>query len=346
MTTIRDELRQLRPYAEQARDVPVCLDRNEGRADVYEPSLGRPDIPLNLYPDSNAQALLDAVSSRLGIEPGTVMVGNGSSELIDLLIRTYGGPGRRVMAFEPTFAMYKIHAMTQGTAYVGYPLQTDRPYDKDVLVDAITTNRPDIVFLCSPNNPTGQTLDPDDALWIARSVDALVVLDEAYIEFSDLESLSARAVSTENLVVLRTFSKAYGLAAARIGYMTGPQDVIENVKKVAAPFRINALSQALALEAYTRTDEVMARVRVTVSERERVYRELTGMGVDVAPSQGNFLFVRAPGTDLGQTLLEQGVLIRTLDRKHGLYRITIGREDENDALLGAIREVHDEHQNR
>jgi histidinol-phosphate aminotransferase len=342
MTPIRDELRDLEPYAEQDRDVPVCLDRNEGRADIYEPSLACPGISLNLYPDSDAQALLEAVSSRLGIDTGTIMAGNGSSELIDLLIRTYGGPGRMVMAFEPTFAMYRIHAMTQGTRYTGYPVETDRPYDKDVLMDGIRTNKPDIVFLCSPNNPTGQTLDPDDVLGIASATDALVVLDEAYVEFSDLESLSARAVETDNLVVLRTFSKAYGLAAARIGYMTGPKGVISNVRKVAAPFRINALSQALALEAYKRSDEVESRVKVTVSERGRVYEKLLDMGYDVSPSQGNFLFVRAPGSDLGTRLLALGVLIRTLQPKEGLYRITIGREDENDALLGAIKEINDD----
>ncbi len=201
----------IKPYQEMMSHATTQLDKNEGTITLFKDASFIEDIDLSKYPESSGQSLRKALANRHGIKETTIMIGNGSSELIDLLIKTYASEGQSVMAFEPTFSMYRIYAETHGVSYVGIDTKDDFVMDVDQMIEEANKISPAIIFLCSPNNPTGAII-PDDIQRLVSSTKALVVLDEAYIEFSKVgRSFLADATKASNLVVLRTFSKAYGL---------------------------------------------------------------------------------------------------------------------------------------
>jgi histidinol-phosphate aminotransferase len=303
---------------------------------------------LNLYPDGSAFTLHEALAARYGVAPAEIFVGNGSNELIELLVRTFVLDGEEVLASAQSFVAYKLAAQAHGRTLVEAPMRARFHYDLDAL-KKLLTRKTKVVFLANPDNPTGTWFLEKDLLPFldAAPKDTLVVLDEAYAEYVDApgyqDSLALRR-KYPNLVVLRTFSKIYGLAGLRVGYGLARPELVEFIDRVRAPFNVNAVAQAAAAAALA-DDEHLQRSRALVlEERPFLAAGLAELGATVVPSQGNFLladFAGRPGKALFEDLLREGVVVRPM----GGYgyptaqRITVGTRAENARCLAAIGKV-------
>ncbi|PWW62150.1 histidinol-phosphate transaminase [Actinokineospora spheciospongiae] len=301
---------------------------------------------VNRYPDSGAAELVAALSARLDVPGSHVSVGCGSVTLCQQLIQATCTAEDEVVFPWRSFEAYPIITQVVGAQQVRVPLTPDHALDVDAMVAAITP-RTRLVFVCTPNNPTGTALTAAelDRFIAAAPADALVVIDEAYREFVDDESVpdgvelakAAWAAGRDNVAVLRTFSKAYGLAGLRVGYLVAPPAVIEVVRKVFVPFGVNALAQAAALASLRAEDELLARCRDIVAERTRVRTELLALGYDVPPTQANFVWL--PLADRTQAFnehcMEHKIVVRAFPGDGA--RVTISTPEENDQFLEAAR---------
>jgi len=341
----RPELLAMAPYSSARMEAgagDIWLNANES---PWNPiALGR----INRYPEPQPQPLLASLGDLYGVDPSRLFVGRGSDEPIDLLTRAFCRAGMdSVLIAPPTFGMYAVAAQIQGAKVRGVPLRMDQGFAFDVeavlaAVDAHTR----IVYACTPNNPTGNSTDPTVLLTLAERLRdrALLVVDEAYIEFSARESLSTRAGKPDNLVVLRTLSKAHGLAGVRIGAAIAAPEVIGLLRRIMAPYplpepSIDAAMKALSWEASQLTRARIAQVR---TERERLRTALSQRdGVrEVLPSDANFLAVRFDDPERRYAqLAAAGIIVRKLMKYPGLadaLRISIGTTDENNAVLAAL----------
>jgi histidinol-phosphate aminotransferase len=303
---------------------------------------------VHLYPDGSAFFLRNALAAKLGVTPAEVFVGNGSNELIELLVRTFVLDGEEVLASAQSFIAYKLAAQAHGRRLVEAPMRERFFYDLDAL-RKLMSRRTKVVFLANPDNPTGTWFPERDLVSFldATPRETLVVLDEAYVEFVDApgfqDALALRR-KYPNLVVLRTFSKIHGLAGLRLGYGLARPDVVDYVDRVRAPFNVNLVAQAAGVAALG-DDEHVERTRALV-RKERPFLEegLRGLGATVAPSQGNFLladFPGRPGKELFEALLREGVVVRPMGG-YGFptaQRITVGLRAENEKCLAALRRV-------
>ncbi|HJZ88170.1 MAG TPA: histidinol-phosphate transaminase [Polyangia bacterium] len=301
---------------------------------------------LHRYPDGSASALRSALATRHGVTVDEIVVGNGSAELIELLVRTFCAPGSEdeVLTGRPSFAIYELEAQAHGVRHVGVPLDAELRYDVSGLLAAASA-RTKICFIANPNNPTGTYMPAPDLSRLARELPEHVILavDEAYFEYATApdypDSLALRGLR-ERLLGLRTFSKAYGLAGLRVGYMVGPPKLAQYVQRVRPAFNVNSLAQVAALAAM-RDDDQVARSRGVTSEGLAfLKRELGQLGIKVWPTQANFVFVDV-GRDaraVYQALLQRGVIVRPIGGPHNL-RITAGLPAENERLLRALKEV-------
>lgn len=303
---------------------------------------------VNLYPDGSAFALHQALAAHLQVSPSEVFVGNGSNELIELLVRTFVLDGEEVLASAQSFIAYKLAASAHGRTFMEAPMKARFHYDLDAL-KKLLTRKTKVVFLANPDNPTGTWFTQGDLLPFldAAPKDTLVVLDEAYAEYVDApgyqDSLALRK-KYPNLVVLRTFSKIYGLAGLRVGYGLARPDLVEYIDRVRAPFNVNHLAQAAAVAALGDRDHV-ARSRALVLEQRPVLAAgLSEMGATVVPSQGNFLLADFPGRQgkvLFEELLREGIIARPVGG-YGFpaaLRITVGLPRENERCLAALEKV-------
>ncbi|WP_109125655.1 histidinol-phosphate transaminase [Dyella sp. C11] len=341
----RAEIRALQPYSSarmEANGGRVMLNANES---AWAPP-GGDALACNRYPDPQPAALVDALARLYGVRSSQLLVGRGSDEAIDLLVRAFCRAGEDAIAIQPpTFGMYAVSAHIQNAAVITVPLRKDFTLDVESLLAAITP-AVKLVFVCTPNNPTGQLVPRRDVERLAQALTdrALLVVDEAYIEFSDAPSATSLVNQYENLAVLRTLSKAWALAGARIGTLVANDDVIALLRRIMAPYPLPRPCVALALEALCDAGQASARAHVTVvrGERERVARELMNApGVkEVLPSHANFLAVRFD--DAGATyqrLLGAGIVVRDIHRYPQLgdaLRITIGTPEENDRVLNVL----------
>lgn len=334
----RQNIRSLTAY--EAKEIPcrVKLDANES---PIAPSLTLdPKLlsQLNRYPDPQGTTLKKALAKEHGVKPDQLLLGNGSDEIISYLIATFGGP---VLYPVPTFSMYGITAQTLGEPGIGIPLQTDMQLDQRKMVAAIRKLAPKLIFLSTPNNPTGNTFQRDSIEEIIRISGGIVVVDEAYQPFSREKSFIPDIKRFPRLAVLRTFSKI-GLAALRLGYLVADSGLITEVNKVRLPYNVNALSQALVLASLRQKNETRAVVKEIVSEREKMAKELRGMpGIDVVPSDANFILLRMLNADaVHSALIAAGILVRNLGSAvPNALRVTIGTPKENAAFLAALRKI-------
>lgn len=286
---------------------------------------------VNRYPDMGAAELRAALAAHLGVTPDQVAVGTGSSALCQQLVTAAAGPGDEVVFPWRSFEAYPIFAQIAGATPVAVPLTEDHRVDLPALAAAVT-GRTKLIFVCNPNNPTGTTITSDDfeAFMDAVPADVLVALDEAYFEYNRADDTPvATEVITRypNVVGLRTFSKAYGLAGARVGYAFGPEAVIAALNKVAVPFSVSSVAQVGALASLAAQDELRERIDVTVAERSRVVEKL-----GLAESQANFVWLPGAGQDLASRLAAEGVLVRVFPEG---IRVTVTNKAETDALLEA-----------
>ncbi|HEY2301052.1 MAG TPA: histidinol-phosphate transaminase [Acidimicrobiales bacterium] len=296
------------------------------------------------YPDRAAWELRAALADLHGVRPDQVFCANGSNEVLQSLCLAYGGAGRRVATFEPTYALHAHIAHLTGTGVVESERREDFGLDLPSVEAVLGAVQPSITFLCSPNNPTGMA---ESLLTVQRVLDAapgLVVVDEAYGQFADWSALEL-IDDDRPLVVSRTYSKTWSMAAARLGYLIGPAAVIASLERVALPYHLDALKQAAGRLALRFVPAMEQRVAVLVGERERLSAALRGLPVTVWPSQANFVLWRPEGrkgAEVWQGLVERSVLVRDCSswpRLTNCLRVTVGTPGENDRFLAALSEV-------
>jgi histidinol-phosphate aminotransferase len=341
----RPELLRLQPYS-SAR-----MEASEGRVWLNANELPWPQpglVALNRYPEPQPAELLAAMSALYGVEAERILVGRGSDEAIDLLTRAFCAAGAsNIIVSPPTFGMYAVAARIQGAAVREVPLRHGAGYAYDtegVLAQVSTQTR--IVYLCNPNNPTGNAFDLSVVEHMAEALRgrALLVVDEAYAEFSDIASAKSLLPRFDNLVVLRTLSKAHGLAGARIGVAIADASIIELLRRIMPPYPLpsSCIQAALAALQPGALQQTRERIALIASERERLRAALVGVTAvtGVLPSSANFLTVRWRDAEAGYAMLSRaGVIVRSLRKYPGLedaLRISIGSREENDAVLAAL----------
>ncbi|MPY36035.1 histidinol-phosphate transaminase [Streptomyces adustus] len=354
---VRDELRGQSPYGAPQLDVPVRLNTNENPYPLPEVLVERitervraAARDLNRYPDRDAvelrtklaEYLTDTAGHRVGLE--NVWAANGSNEVIQQLLQTFGGPGRTAIGFEPSYSMHALIARGTGTGWISGPRGADFTIDLAAAERAIAENRPDVVFITTPNNPTGNAVPPETVLALYEAAQAakpsVVVVDEAYVEFSHGASLLPLLEGRPHLVVSRTMSKAFGAAGLRLGYLAAHPAVVDAVQLVRLPYHLSAVTQATALAALEHTGTLLKYVERLKEERDRLVRELRAIGYEVTESDANFVqFGRFEDAHaVWRKILEHGVLVRD-NGVPGWLRVTAGTPQENDAFLDAVREV-------
>ncbi|MFO1282043.1 MAG: histidinol-phosphate transaminase [Burkholderiales bacterium] len=302
------------------------------------------EAPLHRYPDGAADAVKAALARALPIPSrAAICVGSGSDELIQIITTAVAAPGATMLAPEPTFVMYRIYAGLAHLRAVGVPLRADLTVDEPALLAAIARERPALVWLASPNNPTARVVPLATIERVLAAAPGLVVVDEAYADFAGV-TLLPRVLEFPNLVVLRTLSKV-GLAGVRLGYAVGHPAWIAEFDKVRSPYNVNSLTQAIVPVVLAASDVLARQVAAILRERERLADALGGLpGTVVSPSDANFLVVRvADAPAVAAALRARGILVKNLHGGHPLtancLRITVGTPTENDALISAMREA-------
>lgn len=305
---------------------------------------------LNRYPDAYARQLRKALADRHGVDMEQVVVGNGSAELVLLAGQAFLDPGATIVHADPSFAIYPHLAQAAGAEAIAVPLADDGGHDLAAMAAAVD-ERTRLVLICNPNNPTGVYRSADEVIAFIDALpdDLAILVDEAYFDFVDLPDagrVMTDARRRENVLVTRTFSKAHGLCALRVGYGIGSHGWAAAIEKVRQPFNTNGLAQAAALESLRHTSPLAKRVAETIAERRRVEAALTDLGVPFTPSRANFILLDANSDEaaLHEDLLRRGVIARRGSALGvpGKLRVTIGAPQENDAFLAALNEVRDQ----
>jgi len=347
---IKPEVRALRAYTLSPHRASVKLNQNENPWDaparIKEEVLRRfAARNWSRYPDFIPTSLHECLAQFAGWKPDGILAGNGSNELIQAVLMVTMASGKRVLISEPTFMLYRQVATVLGGDVETVLLTPDLKYDSEALLNTVEARQPDVTIICSPNNPTGCVIDEAALRSILRASRGLVVVDEAYHEFAE-HSVVPLLHEHENLVVLRTFSKAMAFAALRVGYLLAAPDLVREIGKALLPYNLNAFSQIaaeVAMENYER--ELHPLVKQIIAERARVFAALSGMdGLNPVPSLANFLIVKS-ATDPKRVfteLLKHDILIRDVTGYPMLgeyFRFSVGTPDENDRLLKAIHEI-------
>ncbi|SEO97033.1 histidinol-phosphate transaminase [Trujillonella endophytica] len=356
---LRPELRGKTPYGAPQLKVAHRLNTNENPyplppellADLAT-ALAEASVELNRYPDRDAVALRTDLAAYLTrtagdrVGPEQVWAANGSNEVLQQLLQAFGGAGRTALGFTPSYSMHPIIAAGTGTAWIDGHRRADFTIDADAAVAQVRELRPDVVFVTSPNNPTGTAVEPATVEALYAATQGMVVVDEAYAEFARLGTPSALALLPDRprLVVSRTMSKAFGMAGLRLGYLAADPAVVDALQLVRLPYHLSALTQAAARAALAHTDALLATVDAVKAERDRIVAELPRLGLTSVPSDANFvLFGRfADARAAWQALLDHDVLVRDVGIP-GWLRVTAGTPAETEAFLTALGEVAPAH---
>ena len=346
---VRPEIRALSAYAIPKGEGMIKLDAMENPYALPDAARARvasalAQTPINRYPDGGADAVRGTLRSALGISASLgLLVGNGSDELIQIITATLARPGAAMLAPEPSFVMYRRNAVYSGMRFVGVPLAADFSLDAPAMLGAIERERPALVYLAYPNNPTGNLFAAGEVEAIIRATPGLVVVDEAYYAFADASFLP-RLPEFANLLVLRTMSKV-GMAGLRLGYAVAAPEWIAEFDKLRQPYNVNALTQAAVVALLAETAWIDDQARAIRTERARVAAAFARLpGVAVFPTQTNFVVLRvAEATRWFEGLKARRILVKNLHGWHPLLeqclRITIGTPEENDLLLAACAEL-------
>lgn len=348
MNLQKKNIQNLEPYV-CARDIftkGIFLDANEAPGQWVDIDWSRVK-DLNRYPDSRANELRDKLAEFLSIpnfeiERENLFIGNGSDEIIDLLIKVFVEADECIMTMNPSYSVYDVQANTYGVGIKNIDLQEDFSIDTDEIL--ANTEDVKIIFLCSPNNPTGNLLREENLLRILESFEGLVVVDEAYIEFAGEDASYLKLIKKyENLVILRTFSKAWGLAGIRVGYSVARVEITQVLLKSKESYNTTAVSQELALQALEQSSALEKVIAQTLQIKSNLEQELTEMGLEVIPSSANFTLVRIPdATRIYEQCAKQGVIIRNRSKLYlldNVLRISIGSKTEIEQLLKILGEI-------
>ncbi|MHB1171701.1 MAG: histidinol-phosphate transaminase [Lacisediminihabitans sp.] len=348
---IRDDLRGLTPYGAPQKAVRIALNVNENTHPIPEPvahdivaALAETILTVNRYPDREFSQLRDSLANYVGhgLTRDNLWAANGSNEVLQQILQAFGGPGRSVLGFPPTYSMHSIIAAGTGTSWVEGKRDENFEISPETAVDWIQRTTPDLVFFCSPNNPTGTPLSLETITAAYGATDGIVVVDEAYAEFAPTGLPTALSLlkGRERLVVSRTMSKAFAFAGARLGYLAADPAVADALRLVRLPYHLSALTQAAANAALAHTREMLAMVDDIKAQRDRLLVELPKLGYPVRPSWANFVLFG--GLDdphaVFEALLEQDILIRDIGIPNHL-RVTAGTEAETTAFLEALARI-------
>jgi histidinol-phosphate aminotransferase len=347
---IRDSLRGRTPYGAPQLHVPIALNVNENTHEISEDILV--DIiqriavslrDINRYPDREFTALRELLATYVGHEltAKNIWAANGSNEILQQLFMAFGGPGRKALSFSPTYSMYSLIAQSTDTKYVEAPRLERYEIDVDLVTRAIAEHKPDIVLICSPNNPTGTPVELEVIEAAYAATDGIVVVDEAYSEFS-LNENSALSIleGRPRLVVSKTMSKAFAFAGVRLGYLASDEAVCDAMRLVRLPYHLSALTQAAAEAALTHSNQMLATVADIRDQRDRLYVAMQDLGLDPYRSDANFVLVGGIPNPrkTWQDLLDRGILVRDIGIPNTL-RITAGTEAETTAVINALTEL-------
>jgi histidinol-phosphate aminotransferase len=339
----RENIKNLKPYS-------TARDEYKGQASVFldanENSYGSPlDKNYNRYPDPLQLDLKDAISQIKGVPIENTFLGNGSDEAIDLLYRAFCEPGKdNVIILPPTYGMYEVSANINNVEIRKVNLLSNFQLDLNGIAEAIDENTK-LIFICSPNNPTGNSIVRTDIETVLANFNGLVVIDEAYINYAKQRTFIKELTEYPNLVVMQTFSKAWGLAALRLGMAFAARPVIDVLNKVKPPYNINQATQDIALEALKNIEQVNDWIKITVEEREKLSNDLIALPMvkNVYPSDANFILVEVEEALITyNALVDQGIIIRDRSKVtlcEGCLRITIGTKKENETLLTALKTI-------
>jgi len=351
---LRDDLRGQSPYGAPQLEVQHLLNTNENTypvpqvvVDAIGTAVHQAASSLNRYPDREFTELRQRLAAYLGhgLTEEHIWAANGSNEILQQILQAFGGPGRSVLSFPPTYSMYPLLASGTNTEYISGERAKDFTLSPEAAVQQVKQHQPNIIFLCSPNNPTGTALGLDvvEAVYEAgQETNAIVVVDEAYEEFSLEKTQSALTLleGRERLIISRTMSKAFALAGARVGYLATSPQVTDALRLVRLPYHLSAITQAAANAALQHVEVLLETVDEIKAQRDRIVTELGKMGLNAAVSDSNFVFCGwfEDSHAVWQGLLDRGVLIRDVGISHHL-RVTAGTQEETTAFLVALREV-------
>ena len=337
----KQSVKELQPYVVNPVVCSVKLDANEGNKDLFKDLIKDigDDFYLNLYPDDNYTQLKEAIVNYIGCKIENISVGNGSSELLDLCVKTFVDTNELILSLDPTFSMYSIYSKIVNSRYIGAGEGNDFTINVDDIIKSIEENDPKLTIICNPNNPTGTTIKRDDVLRIVKSTNNVVIVDEAYMEFSN-ESVVDEIENYDNLIVVKTMSKAFSMAGIRTGYLIANEELVKTIEKVRPPYNLNSISALLATKALKQKDKMLSYVENLKVEREKIYEKLIDMGVKAYKSGANFVFFSSKVDNLAEKLIENDVLIRKFGGKlDNYYRVTVGSPKENEAFLNAMKKI-------
>jgi len=350
LNSIKNSVLALRPYTLAPDRASVKLNQNENPwnapAEIRQETLNRmKHRAWSRYPDFTPQRLHERLAEFSQWQPDGIIAGNGSNELIQAVLMVTIGEGKRVLITEPTFALYRQISTVLGGKVATVPLAGDFQFDVAALLEEINKTQPEVTIICSPNNPTGSVIRDDQLVGLLRAARGLIVVDEAYHEFANHSAVSLLG-DHQNLVVLRTFSKAMALAALRVGYLLASPELVGEIAKAVLPYNLNAFSQTAAEVAIEMFEsKLKPLVEAICAERDRLFVELASIpGVVPLNSQANFMLVHSnlePGQIFAR-LLKRDILIRDVSSYPMLkeyFRVSVGTCEENDLLVGALREI-------
>ena len=348
-TLERPGLLQLPVYHAEDRSAGILLDANERAINLPETvrqaaieRIGK--VAFNRYPDMGMTTLTTLLAEGLGVSPEEIVIGCGSSSLLEAACQAFGGAERKIAYPAPSFSMYEVYVRLAGGEPLPLALEADFKMDVPAVCRTIAEERPSLIILCNPNNPTGTVMTPEALQPLLETAACPVVVDEAYIEFSQAVSVLPLRKKFPNLIIMRTFSKAYGLAAARVGYLAARPELAAFFQRVLMPYRINSMSLAAAETVYAMRNAFAEDIQWMIEERQRLAQALTELKLKVFPSGTNFLFVRLTDAQgaaaLASYLHDNGIVVRDFSKAPllGGLRITIGTQAENKALVQAVRQ--------
>lgn len=334
---VRENVRSLVPYS-------CARDEFQGKEGIFLDANENPFGNLNRYPDPYQRELKSAISRLKGIAAENIFLGNGSDEIIDLCFRVFCNPGRdKALTFFPSYGMYEVSASINDIGLIKIPLNKEFQINTGDLTPWLTKPELKLIFICSPNNPTGNSMNETDIEYIISSFKGIVVIDEAYIDFSEKPSFRKLIDIYPNLIVMQTFSKAFGLAAARVGMAFTNAVIVSYFNKMKPPYNISTLNQKAALTRIRNMDLFKNQVKRIISERERLVKNLKKLSIieEVFPSDSNFLLVKTKNAELIYTMLvEKKIIVRNRSKLvPGCIRITVGTRSENNKLMRALRTI-------
>lgn len=334
---VRENIRRLIPYS-------CARDEYKGESGIFLDANENPYGTLNRYPDPYQRRLKSAISRIKKIPQENIFLGNGSDEIIDLCYRAFCNPGKdKALAFTPSYGMYEVSSGINDVGLVKIPLDDDFQIDLEAVEPHLGDPYLKLIFICSPNNPTGNSMDPSRVESIISRFRGIVVIDEAYIDFAEQPSFLTLLDRYNNLIVMQTFSKAMGMAAVRVGMAFMDTSIVNIFNKLKPPYNISSINQNAVLEAIRKNDSVLKKVERIRLERARLDRNLKTLDIveKVYPSDSNFLLVKTKNADLIYSfLVGKGIIVRNRNKVvPGCIRITVGTMRENNALIKTMRQI-------